>query len=74
MADNADRAGELIEIRMAEAEELIRRQRRSAGSLRYCIDCDDEIPERRRALGGIRRCVDCQEDHEMRVGHGAGQR
>jgi len=65
MADNADRAGDLIEIRMAEA--LARREQPRRSSLRYCINCDEEIPEKRRALGGVTRCVECQEIHKSKA-------
>ena len=64
MADNADRAAELIERR--EAEALARRWRPSTQSERFCVDCGDEIPERRRTLGGVTRCLTCQEIHEAR--------
>lgn len=64
MADTADRASELIEERMAQA--LAGRGGPSAQSEKFCVDCDDEIPERRRALGGITRCVDCQGIFEAR--------
>lgn len=64
MADAADRAGELIEERMAQA--LAGRGGPVVPSEQFCLDCDDEIPERRRALGGITRCVDCQGIFEAR--------
>ena len=68
MADNADRAGELIEERDAAREQVIaaRRQQFESESETHCADCDDEIPERRRALGGVTRCVDCQGIFEAR--------
>lgn len=62
--DAADRAGELIEER--EAEAIAAARWRHGESLSHCEDCGDEIPEPRRALGGIRRCVDCQGDYERR--------
>ena len=64
MADAADRAGELIEGRMAQA--LAGRGGPVTPSETHCVECDDEIPERRRALGGITRCVDCQGIFEAR--------
>lgn len=66
MADAADRAGDLIEERMAQA--LAGRGGPAAPSEQFCLDCDDAIPERRRALGGVTRCVGCQEIHEARGG------
>lgn len=64
MADNADRAGELIEERMEQA--LAARSILAGPSETHCIDCDAPIPEQRRALGGITRCIECQEIHETR--------
>ena len=64
MADNADRAAELIERR--EAEALACRRQFTGLSATHCADRDEEIPERRRAIGGITRCITCQEIHEAR--------
>ncbi len=64
MADNADRASELIEERMAQA--LAGRGGPAGESETHCVECEDEITERRRALGGVTRCVDCQGIFEAR--------
>jgi phage/conjugal plasmid C-4 type zinc finger TraR family protein len=48
----------------ASVDDAVRRSRGQlpAGeSLRFCEDCDAEIPQaRREALPGVRRCVACQ--------------
>ncbi len=32
-------------------------------SLKYCLDCGDEIPiQRRQALQGVKTCIPCQEE------------
>ena len=47
-----------------ESEVSRARSRLARGeSLKYCEDCEEEIPEaRRRAVPGVRRCVRCQEE------------
>jgi len=47
---------------------LANRPKMAGSSLKYCIDCDDEIPEKRRAVGGVKRCICCQEFHDTRNG------
>ena len=39
----------------------------SGESLKYCLDCGDEIPAKRReVVRGCRYCVVCQEDHDYK--------
>ncbi|MGK9234791.1 TraR/DksA C4-type zinc finger protein [Inquilinus limosus] len=66
MADEIDRAAELVERFHAEAlDPHRRRRRREAGAEdagpRDCLDCEEPIPpERRKAAPWSRRCADCQ--------------
>lgn len=67
MADNADRAAELMEHRMATAL-----RRRTAepppNSDPECDDCGEDIPAaRRKALPWAARCVECQTVYERRA-------
>ncbi len=51
-------------------DELARMKARKAPvgeSLKYCAECDEEIPERRRiALPGVKLCVDCAAERDGR--------
>jgi phage/conjugal plasmid C-4 type zinc finger TraR family protein len=58
MADDADRAQEVIEISLQDA--IDRHKKPFRESLSHCEDCGDEIPERRRAAGNITTCIECQ--------------
>ena len=66
MADTGDLATEMYDKHVERS--LANRPSQSGGSLKFCIDCDDEIPEKRRKVGNIKRCVMCQEAHEVRGG------
>lgn len=34
-------------------------------SLRYCAECEEEIPEARRtAIAGVKLCIDCMQDRD----------
>jgi phage/conjugal plasmid C-4 type zinc finger TraR family protein len=50
-----------------ESEVSRARSRLARGeSLRYCEDCEEEIPEaRRQAVPGVRRCVRCQAEDDQ---------
>lgn len=67
MADNADRATELLELRMAAA--LRDRQDQPPPITDpECEDCGEDIPAaRREALPWAARCVECQSVHEERA-------
>ena len=61
MPDDADIAGPRHDKAVADA--ISRVPRPGGQSARYCIDCDDPIPEaRRQAYQGCQRCVQCEED------------
>ncbi|ASM72813.1 MULTISPECIES: DksA/TraR family C4-type zinc finger protein [Roseobacteraceae] len=51
-------------------DELARMKARKAPvgeSLKYCAECEEEIPERRRvALPGVKLCVDCASERDGR--------
>ena len=35
-------------------------------SLRFCAECEEEIPEaRRKALPGVKLCIDCQQERDQ---------
>jgi len=63
--DHADMTQERID---KEQLEIMKRARLEVGiSLRFCEDCDLEIPEKRRmSVPGVRRCIACQEEREKR--------
>ncbi|WP_295450948.1 hypothetical protein [uncultured Thiodictyon sp.] len=63
MADDADRAQEMIERTL---EEAIRVARGPGRSLRgtHCQDCGDALAPHRRPYG---RCIECQERAEHRA-------
>lgn len=66
MADNADRATELMEHRMATALRT-RQAPPPPNTDPECDDCGDEIPAaRRKALPWAARCIECQTIHERR--------
>lgn len=65
MADVADIAEELIEIRLQESLSKIQRPRNSVSS-EFCFECGADIPEARRAaLPGVQLCMACQQIHEL---------
>lgn len=69
MADNADRAAELMEHRMATALRA-RQTQPPPVTAPECEDCGEEIPAaRRRALPWAARCVECQTVMEGRKRH-----
>lgn len=65
MADAADIAQEIIEIREADAIAAV--PRFIGESAFYCADCDCVIPHaRREALPGVQLCVHCAALEEAR--------
>ncbi len=64
MADLADQANELMELRMEE--KLAQRTVTHAASAFECEECGDAIPEQRRKWGGVTRCIGCQQELESR--------
>lgn len=36
-------------------------------SSKYCLDCDEEIPEKRRNALVVHYCIKCQTKHEKRI-------
>jgi phage/conjugal plasmid C-4 type zinc finger TraR family protein len=65
VADEADRAGDVIDAAMATALAGIK-STMGIPSNESCAECGDEIPEQRRKLGGVTRCVSCQTYFEVR--------
>ncbi|MCF8483313.1 MAG: TraR/DksA C4-type zinc finger protein [Rhodospirillum sp.] len=64
MADDADRAQEAAEMRLALALSAHERRPQVNGN-GFCRDCGCEIPAGRLAiLPRAPRCLDCQDDHE----------
>lgn len=71
MAGGWARDGAVSEqIEASIEDELSRMRSRPApqgDSLRFCADCEEEIPEKRRlALPGVKLCIDCQQDRDGR--------
>ena len=63
MADDCDmaQAAEALHLKMALKNAGSTTSR--MGSLHYCEECGEPIPEARRlAIPGVRLCVDCQEE------------
>ena len=65
MADEVDRATDLIESRMAQA--LAARIDKSSQPSRAVCLCGEPIPAARQALGGVEQCVECKKDNEQRA-------
>ncbi|MBY6185679.1 DksA/TraR family C4-type zinc finger protein [Marinobacter hydrocarbonoclasticus] len=50
-----------IDATIEDAIAAARASQNRGVSARFCVDCDEPIPEpRRRALPGVQRCVRCQ--------------
>lgn len=58
--------GEQIEASIAEELDRMRARKAPVGdSLRFCAECDEEIPQaRREAIPGVKLCVDCAADRD----------
>ncbi|TKZ19253.1 DksA/TraR family C4-type zinc finger protein [Shimia litoralis] len=56
------------QIEASISDELARMKARKApigASLRYCAECEEEIPEARRvALPGVKLCIDCVQERD----------
>lgn len=62
VADDADRAGELIERRQAEIDRVARAPVSKDVSALECFMCGETIPEARRVvLPGVKVCVECSD-------------
>ncbi len=56
---------EQISATIRDAAERARKQLPQGESLRFCAECEEEIPEGRRlALPGVQLCVACQKEKE----------
>ena len=57
---------EQIEATLKDELARMQAQRRPQGeSLRYCAECEEEIPEKRRlALPGVKLCIACQQERD----------
>lgn len=56
-----------IDSTVEDALESVRRQIPKGESLKYCEECDAEIPEpRRKAIPGVRLCIQCQSEQESK--------
>lgn len=65
MADIADRAEELIEIRLQESLDKIPHPLNTKSAV-FCVECEAPILEaRRNALPGVQLCIACQRLHEL---------
>ncbi|MCJ8272927.1 MAG: TraR/DksA family transcriptional regulator [Gammaproteobacteria bacterium] len=71
MTDTVDAAKEL---ELLQRQDAINRQLAKSkekpnniGGIRYCLDCDGEVPKARiAALPDVVRCIDCQSLNEIR--------
>ncbi len=56
------------QIEASVSDELNRmkaRKQPQGESLRFCADCEEEIPEaRRRAIPGVKLCIDCMQERD----------
>ena len=58
--DDGDLVVELEQRQLAQFEQQ-RKRAASQPSAKFCIDCDEPIPEaRRQYIQGVQRCVVCQ--------------
>ncbi len=57
---------EQIEASISDELARMKAQARPVGeSLKYCAECDEEIPEaRRQALPGVKLCIDCMQERD----------
>ncbi|VFQ44390.1 TraR/DksA C4-type zinc finger protein [Desulfoluna butyratoxydans] len=65
--DDLDRAQSLEIHARQHAIASIRQAATDTGrpSARFCVICEEEIPEKRRqCIPGVQLCVDCQQDQE----------
>ena len=69
---------EQIEASINDELARMQAQKKPVGeSLKYCAECEEEIPEARRtALPGVKLCIDCQQDRDaaFRVRGGINRR
>ncbi len=65
MADEADRASELIDTEISSVLQQLRQQTPTSIGPEACVECDEAIPEARRKMG-YRLCVPCAEASERR--------
>lgn len=55
-----------IDASVADAVDLARSRLPQGHSLKFCEECDNEIPQaRRKAIMGVRLCVNCQSKHDQ---------
>ncbi|WP_075321611.1 hypothetical protein [Histophilus somni] len=59
MTDQVDRANEYTEIMQQLAIQKHQQKTREKSTVKYCLDCQEEIPEIRQK-NGYCRCIDCQ--------------
>lgn len=69
MAGGWARDGAVSEqIEASISDELARMKARKTPmgeSLKYCAECEEDIPEaRRRAIPGVKLCIDCQQERD----------
>lgn len=65
MADEADIASNFIDDEVSNALRKIRQQASRAQGSKFCVECEEEIPEGRQQLG-FKLCVPCAQDAERR--------
>ena len=54
-----------IDDTVSDAVKHARGQLPTGESARYCVECEEEIPEARRlAVPGVKTCVHCQSKHD----------
>ncbi|GAA6162990.1 DksA/TraR family C4-type zinc finger protein [Pelagimonas sp. KU-00592-HH] len=57
---------EQIEASISDELARMQAQKKPVGeSLKFCAECEEEIPEKRRAaIPGVKLCIDCQQDRD----------
>ena len=54
-----------IDDSVSEAVEFVRKNMPVGESLKFCIECGEEIGERRRlAVPGVKTCIECQSEKD----------
>ncbi|PJG82120.1 molecular chaperone DnaK [Caviibacterium pharyngocola] len=65
MSDQLDRASEFEELVRQQSIQKHRLKMIDKSAVRFCIDCEDELPPLRQQMG-CNRCVNCQTIIEQR--------
>lgn len=65
MADDADIASSYIDKAVADALSKMQQNGVPKAGAKFCVECDEKIPDARRKLG-FQLCIECAEESERR--------